>query len=118
MAYDEFLADRTRRAFSELKTAFVEKKMMGGLVFMVNDKMCLGLDKDKNTGEDRIMARIGPEAYEAALKEKGSRKMDFTGKPMKGFVYIYSDGIDTDEELIYWISKALDFNQFASKSKK
>ena len=84
---------------------------------MVDDKMCVGLDKDKNTGEDRLMARIGPEAYEAALKEKGSRKMDFTGKPMKGFVYIYSDGIDSDEDLEYWLKKALDFNKDAKKSK-
>ena len=117
MAYDEYLADRTRRIFTELKTAYAEKKMMGGLVFMVDDKMCVGLDKDKNTGEDRLMARIGPEAYEAALKEKGSRKMDFTGKPMKGFVYIYSDGIDSDEDLEYWLKKALDFNKDAKKSK-
>ena len=85
---------------------------------MINDKMCVGLDKDKRTGEDRLMARIGPEEYEAALKEKGSRKMDFTGKPMKGFVYIYADGIDTDADLAYWLGKALDFNQYAKKSKK
>ena len=85
---------------------------------MVNEKMCIGLYKDKKTAEDRLMARIGPEVYEASLKEKGSRKMDFTGKPMKGFVYIYSDGIDNDDDLKYWISKALDFNQYARKSKK
>ena len=85
---------------------------------MVNDKMCVGLDVDKKSGENRLMARIGPEEYEEALKEKGSRKMDFTGKPMKGFVYIYSDGIDTDEDLEYWLSKALAFNKDAKKSKK
>ena len=117
MAYDEYLADRTRQAFKELRTPFQEKKMMGGLIFMVNDKMCIGVDTDRKTGESRIMARIGPEAYETALKEKGSRKMDFTGKPMKGFVFIYSDGIDTDEDLLYWIKKALAFNDKAKKSK-
>ena len=85
---------------------------------MVDDKMCIGLDQDKSTKENRLMARIGPEAYEDALKEKGCRRMDFTGKPMKGFVYIYSDGIDNDEDLQYWISKALDFNKDAKKSKK
>ena len=84
---------------------------------MVNDKMCVGLDKDKKSGEDRLMARIGPEAYEAALKEKGSRRMDFTGKPMKGFVYIYADGIDTDDDLKYWLRKALKFNDLAKKSR-
>ena len=118
MAYDEYLADRTRRIFKDLGAMTIEKKMMGGLVFMVDDKMCVGLDKDKKSAEDRLMARIGPEVYEAALKEKGSRKMDFTGKPMKGFVYIYSDGIDTDEDLEYWLVKALEFNRFAKKSKK
>lgn len=85
---------------------------------MVDDKMCVGIDKDRSTGEDRLMARIGPKAYDSALKEKGSRKMDFTGKPMKGFVYIYSAGIDSDEDLEFWVKKALDFNKEAKKSKK
>ena len=85
---------------------------------MVNDKMCIGLDIDKKSGESRLMARIGPKEYETALREKGGREMDFTGKPMKGFVYIYSDGIDTDEDLEYWLRKALDFNKVAKKSKK
>ena len=116
MAYDEYLADRTRQAFNELRAPFREKKMMGGLIFMVNDKMCIGVDTDRATGENRIMARIGPEAYDAALKEKGSKQMDFTGKPMKGFVFIYSAGIDTDEDLLYWIDKALAFNDDAKKS--
>ena len=92
--------------------------MMGGLVYMVEEKMCVGIDRDKATGEDRLMARIGPAAYEAALKEKGSRKMDFTGKPMKGFVYIYADGIDTDDDLAFWLGKALEFNKEAKKTRK
>lgn len=118
MAFDEFLADRARQIFKEKNIAISEKKMMGGLIFMVDQKMCVGIDKDKNSGEDRLMARIGPEVYEAALKEKGSRKMDFTGKPMKGFVYIYSDGIDSDQDLEFWIQKALLFNKDAKKSSK
>ncbi len=118
MAYDELLADRVRVTFSEFKIPATEKRMMGGLVFMVDDKMCIGLDKDKKTGEDRLMARIGEAVYEAALKEKGCRRMDFTGKPMKGFVYIYSDGIDTDDDLRYWIEKAVIFNPDAKRSSK
>lgn len=116
MAYDEYLADRVRLVFKENRVAFAEKKMMGGLIFMVDEKMCVGIDKDKESGEDRLMARIGPEAYEAALKEKGSKKMDFTGRPMKGFVFIYADGIDSEDDLSYWIQKAMEFNKDARKS--
>ncbi len=118
MAYDEFLADRVRRTFGELRVAFVEKNMMGGLVYMVDEKMCVGILKDRKTGEDKIMARIGEEEYEAALKEKGSREMDFTGTPMKGFVFIGPDGFDSDEDLEYWLKMALKFNPQAKKSKK
>lgn len=117
MAYDEFLADRTRQAFHELAVAFETKRMMGGLIFMVDGKMCVGLDKDKASGDDRLMARIGPAEYEKALKEKGVGKMDFTGRPMKGFVFIGSKAIDSDEDLKYWLRKALDFNPKAKNSK-
>ncbi len=81
---------------------------------MVNDKMCIGIDIDKKTGEDRLMARLGPDAYEASLKEKGCRKMDFTGKPMKGFVFVYPEGFDNDSDLDLWIQKALKFNKLNS----
>jgi len=59
MAYDEFFADRVRQTFKELKVVFTEKKMMGGLIFMVDEKMCVGVDKDNKTGDDRLMTRIG-----------------------------------------------------------
>ena len=118
MAYDEFLADRVRQIFNELRIAFAEKKMMGGLIFMVDDKMCIGVDKDKKTGEDRIMARIGEEEYLAALKEKGSREMDFTGTPMKGFVFIGPDGFDSDDNLEYWLQMAINHNPQARRTKK
>ena len=118
MAFDEYLADRVGRAFKELNVAFVEKKMMGGLIFMVDDKMCVGIDKDKKTGEDRLMARIGQEEYQLALKEKGSREMDFTGTPMKGFVFIGPEGFDSDEDLEFWLQKAVKFNPQAKKTKK
>ena len=116
MAYNELLGERIGIVLKQKGVAFEEKRMMGGLAFMVDEKMCVGLDKDKGSGEDRLMARIGPEAYEAALKEKGSKKMDFTGRPMKGFVFVYADGIDTDEDLSYWIQKAMEFNKDARKS--
>lgn len=118
MAYDELLVDRVRWAFQSEHVPFLEKKMMGGLIFMVDDKMCIGVDIDKESGEDRLMARIGEVAYQQALAEKGSREMDFTGKPMKGFVFISPDGFDTEEDLAFWIQKALDHNKDAKSSKK
>jgi hypothetical protein len=118
MAYDEFFADRLRQTFKDLKVAFTEKKMMGGLIFMVDEKMCVGVDKDKKTGEDRLMARIGQDEYLAALKEQGSREMDFTGTPMKGFVFIGPDGFDSDDDLEYWLRMAIKFNPQARKTNK
>ena len=118
MAYDEFLADRMRHTFNDLRVAFREKKMMGGLIFMVDEKMCVGVDKDRKTGEDRIMARIGEEEYQAALKEKGIHEMNFTGTPMKGFVFIGPDGFDRDEDLEYWLQLAVKFNPEAKRTKK
>ena len=93
------------------------KKFMGGFCFFMNDKMCVGLDIDKKTNEDRIMSRIGEDAMESALKRKGCRPMDITGKPMKGFVFIYPEGFKTDHDLSYWIQLAVDFNPFAKSSK-
>lgn len=118
MPYDELLADRVRLILERKQANFFEKKMMGGLIYMVNEKMCVGVDLDRESGEPRIMARIGKEAYAAALEEKGATEMDFTGKPMRGFVFIYGEGIDKDEDLEFWVQKALDFNVFAKKSKK
>jgi len=116
MAYSEFLADRVRqRLISNRVTQ--EKKMMGGLVFMVNEKMCVGVDKDRITGDDRLMVRVGKSAYEGLLKKKGCRAMDFTGKAMKGFLFIYPEGFDSETDMDFWIKKALDFNREAKKSK-
>jgi TfoX/Sxy family transcriptional regulator of competence genes len=112
MAYDEFLADRIRKAFSELHTGYEEKKMMGGICYLVNDKMCAGIVKNK------LMARIDPDMYEEALARKGCSEMNFTGKPMKGFVFVDPEGMDTDTDLEYWIQLCLDFNPRAKSSKK
>ena len=83
---------------------------MGGLIFMVNTKMCVGIDIDKSTGLDRLMVRVGKAAYEQLLANPGSREMDFTGKLMRGFLFIDPDGFDHDKDLEFWISKALEFN--------
>lgn len=118
MAYDEFLADRVRNALRDRGVASHEKAMMGGLIFMVDEKMCIGIDTDKSTGNPRLMARIGKEAYEAALAEKGVREMDFTGSIMRGFVFIDPEGFDLDDDLHFWVDQALAYNPFAKKTKK
>jgi TfoX/Sxy family transcriptional regulator of competence genes len=111
MAYDEHLADRISMVLKEKHVSFEEKKMMGGLCFMVDAKMCMGIVKDK------LMARIDPEMQEQALNIKGCHEMDFTGRPMKGFVFADPEAIDSDKDLAYWVKLCLDFNPKA-KSKK
>jgi TfoX/Sxy family transcriptional regulator of competence genes len=112
MAYDEHLADRVRKIFKERHTRAEEKRMMGGLCFMVKDKMTAGIVDDK------LMARVGPDIYEDALKKKGCKVMDFTGKPMKGYVFVEPKGIDLEDDLEYWINLCLAYNPKAKSSKK
>ncbi|MEI7981093.1 MAG: TfoX/Sxy family protein [Bacteroidota bacterium] len=112
MAYDEYLAERVRKVFLEKGIDFEEKKMMGGVCYLVKDKMCTGIIKT------RLMARIDPEIFEEAITKKGCQAMDFTGRTMKGFVFIEPSGLDMDSELDYWIQLALDFNPKAKSSKK
>ena len=118
MAYNEFLSDRIHQIFTERGVKFETKKMMGGICFMVDDKMCCGLHFDKKRNRDLLMARIGEEATESALARPGCHPMDFTGRPMKGYVFIDSDGFDLDEDLTYWIELCLQFNPLAKSSKK
>ena len=112
MAYNEFLADRIRVSLKDKKVAYEEKKMMGGLTFMVDEKMCIGIVKEN------LMARIDPDIYSDALTKKGCIEMDFTGRPRKGFVFIEPEGIDMDEYLDYWIDLALDYNPKAKSNKR
>jgi TfoX/Sxy family transcriptional regulator of competence genes len=110
MAYSAQLAERIRRIFQRRKVAFEEKAMMGGLCFMVNSKMCVGVEKD------RLMARIDPDAYERALRIRGCVPMDFTGRPMRGFVFVNPPGLPTEEALDDWLKLALEFNPRAKAS--
>jgi len=112
MAYDELLADRVKKIFRAKRVRFEEKNMFGGLCFLVKRKMCVGVQKD------RLMARIDPEVYKEALARKGCREMTFTGKPMKGFVFVEREGTKNDKSLKEWIQLALDFNPKAKTSKK
>jgi TfoX/Sxy family transcriptional regulator of competence genes len=111
MAYDEKLAGRVRVELAHHK-AVEEKKMMGGLTFMVNSKMCVGVLKDE------LMVRLDPIVYDGALKRKGCHEMNFTGKPMKGFVFVSPKGTNNKKDLDYWVDLALDFNKKAKASKK
>jgi TfoX/Sxy family transcriptional regulator of competence genes len=111
MAYNEALANRLRNALAHLTTV-EEKKMMGGLTFMVNGKMCVGIVKED------LMVRLDPAVYDAALKKKGCREMTFTGKPMQGYVFVSPEGIIADRDLDAWIKLALDFNMKAKAATK
>ena len=118
MAYDEFAADRIRQVFQDKRVAYEEKKMIGGMCFMVDGKMCVGTHIDKKSGQNLLMARIGEDAVEEAMKQDGCLLMDFTGRPMKGYVFVNPDGTDMDADLASWIQLAMDFNPLAKASKK
>ena len=118
MAYDEYFAERITRFFTEKNVNFYPKKMMGGLCFMVEDKMCCGIHFDKKRQIDLLMARIGEEEYTHSLKMPGCMPMDFTGRPMKGYVFVTSEGWDDDQDLEHWLGLCLKFNPLAKASKK
>ena len=112
MAYDQHLAERISGVLREKHVGFEAKNMMGGLCYMVRDKMALGVVKDS------LMIRIDPELYDQSLKKKGVRRMDFTGKVLKGFLLVDPIGIDLQKDLEYWIELSLGFNPKAKSSKK
>ena len=78
---------------------------------MIDEKMCVGIVKES------LMARIDPDIYEDSLERKGCREMDFTKRPMKGFVFVDPEGYDMDTDLEYWIDLALEYNPRAKSSK-
>lgn len=102
MAYDEGLAERIREYFDG-RHEVIEKKMFGGLCFMLSGNMCCGIVKDT------LMVRVGAENYDECLKKKFAREMDFTGKPMKGMVYISPEGVTEDKQLYEWIDTCVNF---------
>lgn len=111
MAFDEKLVDRIRESLFDIKKV-EEKNMFGGVCFMVNGKMCIGVVKDE------MMCRINPEMDEIVLEKDGCRRMDFTGKPMKGYVFISEEGMKTKKAFEYWVDLCLEFNSIAKASKK
>ena len=118
MAYDPYLAERIERILQEKKVVYTAKKMMGGYLFSVDDKLMCGIHIDKKFGDSLLMARIGEKAYEAHIDRTECLPMDFTGRPMKGYIFVTPEGFDMDDDLAYWIQLALDFNPTAMSSKK
>jgi len=112
MSYNEALAKRTRVLISETHKNVEEKKMFGGLCFMVNEKMCVGVEKE------RLMVRLNPDKYDEVLDKEGVTPMDFTGKIMKGYVFVSIDALNTKKKLEYWIKLALEYNDIAKRAKK
>lgn len=111
MAYNVTLANKVRERFAIL-TNVEEKEMMGGLTFMYNGKMCVGIIKDE------LMCRIDPKLHEIEVDKIGCRTMDFTKRPMKGYIMIDENGMKTQKDFDYWIDLALDFNKNAKSSKR
>jgi TfoX/Sxy family transcriptional regulator of competence genes len=103
MAYDEGLAERVRELLAPL-TPFEERKMFGGLAFMVNTHMACGIVKDD------LMLRVGKAGHDAAL-ERGAHEMDFTGRPMRGMVIVAGSDVRDDLKLDPWVSLAVEFAQ-------
>ena len=112
MAYDEKLANHTREIISLTHKKVEEKKMFGGLCFMVNDKMCVGVE------QDRLMVRLDPEKYDEVIELEGCQPMDFTGTVMKGYVFVDKAALNTKKRLEFWIKLALEYNKIAKASKK
>lgn len=102
MAYDEKLAQRVRKILATRKGA-TEKKMFGGLALLLNGRMCCGVLNDD------LVVRVGPERHAAALARPHTRLMDFTGRPLTGFVYVGPRGVKTDAALAKWVQEATEY---------
>ena len=102
MAYSESLAVRIRRSVGD-RPDLTERKMFGGLAFMLSGNMFCGVLKDD------LMVRVGPERFDAALGAPGARPMDFTGRPMRGMLFVEGAAIESDEQLQGWLEKTLEF---------
>ena len=102
MTYDETLAARVRRVLARCPE-IVEKRMFGGLAFMLDGKMLCGVVNDD------LMVRVGPDAYEAALARPHARAMDFTGRPLTGLVYVGPAGTRTAAAITAWTERAAAF---------
>lgn len=111
MAYNESISNRIREALAEVPDV-EEKRMFGGICYMVDGKMCIGV------AQDEMMCRVGEDNYEEALERNGCRQMVFTGRPMKGYVFVSEEGMKPKKDFDYWIRLCLEFNPKAKASMK
>jgi TfoX/Sxy family transcriptional regulator of competence genes len=100
MAYDEGLAERIREVLAERRDVS-EKRMFGGVAFLIRGKMSVGIVKDD------LMVRVGGEEYDELLRRPHARPMDFTGRPMKGFLFVDAAGLEADGELAAWVERGV-----------
>jgi TfoX/Sxy family transcriptional regulator of competence genes len=111
MAYDEGLAERVRGVLED-QPGLTEKKMFGGICFLLDGKMCCGVMKDA------LLARVGAEQTAKALKQKHTRPMDFTGRPLKGFVLVDPEGLDFDKQLEGWVAQGVAIARAAKPARR
>jgi TfoX/Sxy family transcriptional regulator of competence genes len=111
MAYDETLAQRIRELLPRFDN-MEEKAMFGGLCFMIDDKMCVGVVKDE------LMCRLHPDLEEELLQLQGARPMDFTRTRMRGFLFVDESGYAHKDDLQFWINHCLDYNKIVEVKKK
>jgi TfoX/Sxy family transcriptional regulator of competence genes len=111
MSYNQTLSEKIRLHLID-NSDIEEKEMFGGIAFMKNGKMCVGVIKDD------LMVRLDPDLYLEVLEKNGCREMDFTGRPMKGWVLVEESGYARANDFEYWIQLALDYNSKAKKSVK
>ena len=102
MAFDESLAQRIRDALARKKN-IEEKKMFGGIGFLLHGNMLVGVWKNS------LIVRVGPDGYEDALLEPHVKEFDITGRPMKGWVLVEPEGVEDDDQLKDWIQRAVKF---------
>lgn len=102
MAYDEGLLERLRDVMADIH-GVTEKKMFGGICVLVNGNMCCGIVNDI------LMARVGPDQYFQCLELPHAREMDFTGRPLKGMIYVDPAGIAEDKDLKGWVDRCMNF---------
>jgi TfoX/Sxy family transcriptional regulator of competence genes len=102
MAYSESLAHRVR-AVLQNESGLSEKKMFGGLAFLLNGNMCCGIVRDE------LMVRVGAEQYQAALAQPHARPIDFTGRPMTGMIFVSAEEIAADNRLAEWVNQGARF---------
>lgn len=102
MAYDEGVAERVRSVLDG-HAGVSEQRSFGGLAFLLNGNMCCGVLNDE------LVVRVGPDAYDDAVTRSHARPMDFTGRPMRGWVYVAPDGFSEDAELDGWVVLGVEF---------